>query len=74
MHNIPVEFLPGDLVEIEMPGVPAEVDAVMSGKNGVEYRVVFWDDKQRRVEWVYGREIKPARQQGSCGFSRPSDR
>jgi len=68
MHLLEAEYLPETPVEIIHPGTPAEVDAVMYSRNGVEYRITFWDGAQRRVEWVNRSEIKPLPAREQAGF------
>lgn len=68
MHLLEAEYLPETPVEIIGPGTPAEVDAVMYSRNGVEYRITFWDDKMRRTEWVNAREIRPMPIREPAGF------
>ena len=57
--EVEFEFLPGDEVQIEPIDRPAEVDVCMVGHNRKEYRVVYWDDGKRQIEWVGPRELRP---------------
>lgn len=43
------------LVEIDRPG---RVTGITINPSGIEYRVVYWDNGARRVEWVFDDEIK----------------
>lgn len=43
------------IVEINRPGV---INGMSADALGCQYRVVYWNDCQRRSEWVYGWEIK----------------
>lgn len=40
---------------IEMIG---RVDALMMDTDGLQYRVVYWNDGQRYSQWVYSWELK----------------
>lgn len=45
--------------DVWIPGAETHgvVDAIMMDVNGIQYRVVFWREGVRRVEWVYPPEI-----------------
>ena len=47
----------GDRVTVAEITRPAVVDAVMSSKGAVEYRIIYWDDGVRNVVWVYEWEL-----------------
>lgn len=34
------------------------IDAVMDSADGIQYRVCFWKDCVRRIEWLYPSEIE----------------
>lgn len=40
---------------IKMPGV---IDSISWGINGMEYRVVYWNDGHRESVWMYEGEIE----------------
>lgn len=43
------------LIDINRPG---QVTGLLVEDTGVQYRVTFWNDSVRRVEWVYDHEIE----------------
>lgn len=48
----------GDRVKLlPLEGLQGVVDSMAIGDNGVTYRVVYWSDSKRCVEWVRGDEI-----------------
>jgi len=44
------------LVDINIDGY---IDSLIKDVNGLQYRVVYWNDGTRKSTWVYEREIKP---------------
>ena len=47
----------GDSVLIRAIRVMGQVDGMMSDTRGPMYRVVYWDDGRRNVDWMYDWEI-----------------
>ena len=43
------------LIEINRPGI---VNGLLFNEYGPKYQVIYWNDCQRKDEWVYGWEIK----------------
>ncbi|WP_261534729.1 hypothetical protein [Burkholderia multivorans] len=58
-------FILGQRVRIIPIDAEAMVEAVLDSFDGVQYRVCFWHDGARRVEWIYPSEIESIRH-GSC--------
>lgn len=50
------------LLEIRRPGV---ITGINIDSLGVQYRVVYWNDSQRRTEWVYEWEIRSEEKQNA---------
>lgn len=48
----------GQTVNVTEAGIRAKIDAVMDSIDGVQYRICFWSDGVRRIEWVYASEIE----------------
>ena len=47
----------GDEVKIKAVSVNARVNAMLLDSTGVQYHVIYWDDGERRLEWVYEWEL-----------------
>ncbi|MBN3848635.1 hypothetical protein G3N58_17660 [Paraburkholderia sp. Ac-20342] len=48
----------GKTVNIVDAGIRARIDVVMDSLDGIQYRICFWSDGCRRIEWVYANEIE----------------
>lgn len=57
-------FALGQTVNIPEAGAKGRIDAVMDSLDGIQYRLSFWVDGQRRVEWVYPHEIESLQKVG----------
>ena len=44
------------LLEIDRPGI---VTGLCVDNVGIQYRVVYWNNCDRKTEWVYDQEIQP---------------
>jgi hypothetical protein len=58
--KIVVEFLfnIGQEVTVTPIEMIGRVDALMMDTDGLQYRVVYWNDGQRYSQWVYSWELK----------------
>jgi hypothetical protein len=54
-------FSLGQRVRIVPIDTEAMIEAVLDSFDGVQYRVCFWHDGARRVEWIYPSEIESIR-------------
>jgi hypothetical protein len=50
-------FSIGQRVELVECGARAIVQQVLFNTDGIQYQVAYWDDRIRRVEWVFASEI-----------------
>ncbi len=50
------------LVDIDMVG---HVDALIQDVNGLQYRIVYWNDGTRKATWVYRREIEAVKKKSA---------
>lgn len=48
----------GDAVTIKALKLDATVIGLMRDSDGTSYRIVYWADGERRVEWVFAWEIE----------------
>lgn len=53
-----------DRVMIKSIGMIGYVDGLLVASNGLEYRIVYWNDGVRKSEWMYPREITPCPKEG----------
>lgn len=53
----------GQTVMIRSCKIKATVQQVLFNVEGVQYQISFWDDSNRKVEWVFKHEIMPVEQQ-----------
>lgn len=53
-----------DTVTIKAVGMLGTVDAIMWSVNGLEIRVVYWNDGQRYSTWMYEGEIGIGKTEG----------
>jgi hypothetical protein len=51
------EIAVGSRVGVKGAETEGTVTAVMLEQDGLQYRVVYWHDGVRRVEWMYGFEL-----------------
>lgn len=42
--------------------VYGRIDSILYSVDGIQYRVAYWVDSIRRLEWVYPHEIKSVQQ------------
>lgn len=47
-----------DAVTVKQLGVTGLVTGVLFEAHGIQYRVVFWTNGERRQEWMYSTEIQ----------------
>lgn len=52
-----IEIAIGSKVQIKGAETQGTVTAVMLEADGLQYRVVYWHDGVRRIEWMYGFEL-----------------
>jgi len=64
--RVDFKFTVGDLVEpVDGRGIAARIGAASIDDGGRrEYRLVFWHDASRRIEWVSEHEIRPIELRG----------
>jgi len=48
----------GQEVTVAPIGMIGHVDALMRDTDGIQYRVVYWNDGQRYSQWVYEWELE----------------
>lgn len=53
------EFSIGDRVIIKEVQRPGRVELIQIDFVGVQYRVCYWDNSERKVAWLYADEIEP---------------
>ncbi len=58
-------FTLGQEVKIKACSVDAVVEAILFSMDGVQYRIGYWHDSIRRVEWVFASEIQPYKEKVS---------
>lgn len=60
MPKIEFKFALKESVVVLAIGMVGTVDSVSRNINGEQYRVVYWNDGERRQEWLYDWEIASA--------------
>lgn len=58
-YNQPFQFSIGDRVLVKEIQRPGRVELIQVDFIGVQYRVSFWDNSERKIVWLYGDEIEP---------------
>lgn len=48
----------GQRVTLVEPALQGRIVGITQDSDGILYRVVYWDDAVRRVEWVFAFEIR----------------
>ena len=60
MKNISTKYERGEtivIVEIQRPGI---ITAIMQDDYGISYRVCYWNNGERKAEWLMEAELKQA--------------
>jgi len=59
MSVVKFDFSVGDCVIVSSVDIKGVIDAMMiSAGCDKEYRIVYWSNGDRYVQWMYGREIR----------------
>lgn len=61
MPRVEFTFALSQPVIIEPIGMEGRVDSVSKNLNGEQYRVVYWNDGERKQEWLYAWELLPVK-------------
>jgi hypothetical protein len=56
--NVEFQFEIGQDVKVKPIGMVGVVDSLSLDNNGKQYRVVYWNDGDRKSAWLYGWEIE----------------
>jgi len=51
-------FAVGDPILILGPNYPGQVTGCMVDSTGLQYRIVWWKDGERKCEWLYAFELE----------------
>jgi hypothetical protein len=58
MNRVTFIYNVGDKVEIRETGHPGQVTGCLADDTGHQYRVVWWNNGERKHEWLYAFEIE----------------
>lgn len=57
-HSLALAFTLKDRVLVKEVQRPGRIDSISWDNMGVSYRVVYWDNADRKVAWLYEDEIE----------------
>lgn len=60
MRVVEFEYDIGQEVMVKPIGMRGTVDSLSFDQNGMQYRVVYWNDGHRQSVWMYSWELKGA--------------
>lgn len=58
MHTVELKFKIGEKVSILEIGRPGRIEAVEIHCYGIQYKVAYWDNAERRSTWLYEEELQ----------------
>lgn len=59
MKTIEIHFSVGDKVMVKEVQRPGRVDMIQLDSVGLQYRIAYWDNSERKNAWLYADEIEP---------------
>jgi hypothetical protein len=57
-QNVRYAYAIGDHVRICATEHPGQVTGLLTDSNGPQYRVVWWNNGERKQEWLYEYEVE----------------
>ena len=56
--NITIDFEVGQKVLVKEIQRPGRVDMIQIDSVGIQYRIAYWDNSERKSTWLYADEIE----------------
>jgi hypothetical protein len=58
VKSIGIDFEVGQKVMVKEIQRPGRVDMIQMDSVGIQYRVAYWDNSERKTVWLYAEELE----------------